>query len=315
MPGWLPLLPSAYLGWGLGSNDAANVFGPNVAAGAITYRRAALLASFFVLMGAVLEGDKCFDTVGGMASLNMSSAVVATLVAAVVVNVMTLLRLPVSTSQAIIGAVVGVGLCLGQPMDRSGLVKVGLCWLLTPLGAGLIAVAINIVLAALFRRYVRNLYLFHRVVCVGAVLTSCYAAYNLGANNVANVTGTVVAAGGMSPQWGALMGGVCIVAGILTYGRRVVDTVGRGIAPLDPFSAWVVILSQAVALHVYTQLGVPVSSSQAVVGAVAGLGMLKHESPVNRRTLLHIGAGWLGTVFVSAAVGYLGQTVLGFMGP
>jgi len=137
----------------------------------------------------------------------------------------------------------------------------------------------------------------------------------LGANNVANVTETVVAAGGMSPQWGAVMGGVCIVAGILTFGRRVIDTVGRGIAPLDPFSAWVVILSQAVALHVYTQLGVPVSSSQAVVGAVAGLGMLKRESSVNRRTLLHIAAGWLGTVFVSAAAGYLGQMVLGLSGP
>ena len=301
---WLPLLPSAYLGWGLGSNDAANVFGPNVACGAISYRRAAILASIFVLMGAGLEGEKCFHTVGTMASLTASSAFTATLVAALVVNVMTYLRLPVSTSQAIIGSVVGVGLCLGQTPDGRSLTKVVLCWVLTPIGGGLMAVVVNRIVSALMRRWVRNLYVFNTVVRVGATVTACYAAYNLGANNVANVTGTAVGAGVLGSRWGAVLGGICIVVGILTYGRKVTETVGKGIAPLDPFSAWIVILSQAIALHVYTQLGVPVSSSQAVVGAVAGLGLAKRESAVNRRTLCHILAGWISTVIVSATVAY-----------
>ena len=307
MAGWIPLLPSAYLGWGLGSNDAANMFGPNVASGAITYRRAALLASVFVLLGAVLEGDKCFDTVGKMASLTPASAFVATLVAAVVVNVMTYLKLPVSTSQAIIGAVVGTGLCMGQAVDHRGLLKVGLCWVLTPLGAGFLAVWVDKALSAVFRRWVRNLYVFNTVVRVGGTATACYAAYNLGANNVANVTGTAVGAGILTAKPAALLGGICIVVGILTYGQRVTETVGKGIAPLDPFSAWTVILSLAIALHVYTQLGVPVSSSQAVVGAVAGLGMMRRETPVNRRTLFHIVIGWICTVVAAAAVAFAVQ--------
>ena len=307
MPGWIPLVPSVYLGWGLGSNDAANVFGPNVASGAITYRRASILAAIFVLLGALLEGDKCFDTVGKMAALSPAGAFVATLVAALVVNAMTYLKLPVSTSQAIIGAVVGAGLCMGAEVDSRSLLKVALCWVLTPLGGGLIAVWVNKALSAVFRRWVRNLHVFNAVVRTGCIVTACYAAYNLGANNVANVTGTAVGAGLLAPRSAALLGGICIVLGILTYGRRVTETVGTGITPLDPFSAWVVILSQAIALHVYTQLGVPVSSSQAVVGAVAGLGMMRRESSVNRRTLFHIVIGWLCTVVVSGLAAFAAQ--------
>ena len=310
MPQWIPMLPAAYLGWGLGSNDAANVFGPNVAAGAITYRRAATLAAIFVMLGAMLEGDKCFDTVGKTVSLDATSAMVAMLVAAVVVNVMTLLRIPVSTSQAILGAVVGIGICLGQSLDYGSLGKIVVCWVLTPVGSAVVAVVLLKTLQAIFRRLVHNLYTFNRIVRWGATLTACYAAYNLGANNVANVTGTAVGAGVLDPWPAAALGGLFIAVGMLTYGRRVTETVGKGIAQLDPFSAWVVILSQAVALHVYTQLAVPVSSSQAVVGAVAGIGWCRSETAVNRRTLFHIGAGWLGTVVISVALAYGAQWLI-----
>jgi len=288
----------------LGSNDAANVFGVNVASGAISYRRAAVLASIFVKLGAVLEGEKCFDTFSKFDKLTSTAAFVATLTAAIVVNLMTFMRLPVSTSQAIMGAVVGAGVCLGQELDYRGLLKVLTCWVLTPIGGAIAAAMLYKLLAAVFRPLARNIYVFNRICIIGSMVTACYAAYNLGANNVANVTGTVVAAGVIKPHQGTLIGGVCIVIGILTYGRKVTETVGKGIAPLDPFAAWVVVLSQAVALHVFTQIGVPVSSSQAVVGAVAGVGLVQSDSAVNRATLLHIAAGWIGTVVVSAGVAY-----------
>ncbi len=295
------LLPSFYLGWGLGSNDAANVFGANVASGGISYRRAALLAAIFVVLGAVLEGRKCFSTVGDMTTLDSASVFITTLTAAVVVNLMTWLRLPVSTSQAIMGALVGAGLALGHEVDFAAFGKVVVCWVFTPLGAAALAAVSYKLMALAFRRIANNLYAFHNLCVWGALITACYAAYNLGANNVANVTGPAVGAGLLRPGPAALIGAVCIVAGILTYGERVTETVGRGIAPLDPFSAWVVVLSQALALHVFTQIGVPVSSSQAVVGAVAGVGFVQSQSAVNRRTLALIGAGWVATVVVSAA--------------
>ncbi len=302
----IALTPSFYLGWGLGSNDAANVFGVNVASGAISYRRAALLASVFVVLGAVLEGEKCFDTVGKMATLDATSVFITTLTAALVVNFMTFLRLPVSTSQAIMGAVVGAGLCIGngKDVDLASFGKVVVCWIFTPLGGAVAAAVCYKILAVLCRPLAKNVYTFQRVCFVGATVTACYAAYNLGANNVANVTGTAVGAGLLDRPTAALVGALCIVVGIVTYGERVTETVGKGIAPLDPFSAWVVVLSQAAVLHVFTQIGVPVSSSQAVVGAVAGVGMIQRDRSVNGRMLMHIGMGWVATVLVSAAAAY-----------
>jgi PiT family inorganic phosphate transporter len=72
-------------------------------------------------------------------------------------------------------------------------------------------------------------------------------------------------------------------------------TVGKGIVPLDPFSALVVVLAQAMTLHLFTQVGVPVSSSQAVVGAVVGVGLMGDVHTISTRMLLKIALGWIGT--------------------
>ena len=87
------------VGWGLGSNDAANIFGTGVAANAIRYRTAIVLISIFVVVGALLEGHKSMDTVGDMSRLSHMAAFVAALAAGVTVSAYSFLSLPVSTSQ------------------------------------------------------------------------------------------------------------------------------------------------------------------------------------------------------------------------
>jgi PiT family inorganic phosphate transporter len=69
-------------------------------------------------------------------------------------------------------------------------------------------------------------------------------------------------------------------------------TVGKGIVPLDPFSALVAVLAEGVVLHLFTQVGVPVSSSQAIVGAVVGVGLVGDIQAVSGRMLSNIGLGW-----------------------
>jgi len=68
---------------------------------------------------------------------------------------------------------------------------------------------------------------------------------------------------------------------------------------LDPFSALVTILAEALTLHLFTQIGVPVSSSQAVVGAVVGVGIVGGLRTVNPRMLIKITTGWVMTPFAS----------------
>ena len=84
---FLITIPGLYLGWGLGSNDAANVFGPQVNSDIIKYRNAVILTALFVIIGAFLEGRKCFETVAGVTELVIWTAVVSTLAAAIAVNV------------------------------------------------------------------------------------------------------------------------------------------------------------------------------------------------------------------------------------
>jgi PiT family inorganic phosphate transporter len=71
---------------------------------------------------------------------------------------------------------------------------------------------------------------------------------------------------------------------------------------LDPFSALIVVLAEAVTVHFYTLVGVPVSTSQAVIGAVLGVGIVKSISTVKRRTLLNILIGWFFTPVLAGVI-------------
>ena len=130
---------------------------------------------------------------------------------------------------------------------------------------------------------------------ISLIAAGSYAAYALGANNVANVTAVFVGAGHISALTATLIGGLSIALGILTFSRSVMETVGRKLVRLDPFSALVVVLAEGITVHLYTLVGVPVSTSQAVIGAVLGVGLVKGMSTVSKRTLLNILIGWFLT--------------------
>ncbi|MBM4346712.1 MAG: hypothetical protein FJ107_01120 [Deltaproteobacteria bacterium] len=122
-----------FMGWSLGSNDSANIFGTGVGAKIIRYRTAIILISVFVILGALLEGEKCFATLGELSKLDSRLAFFTALAAAIVVFFFTFLGIPVSTSQAVVGAILGASLYSGA-VDFSKLYKIVICWVLTPIG-------------------------------------------------------------------------------------------------------------------------------------------------------------------------------------
>jgi PiT family inorganic phosphate transporter len=123
------------------------------------------------------------------------------------------------------------------------------------------------------------------------------------------VTAVYVAAGRLSVEQAVLIGGMSIALGIITFSRPVMMTVGRKLVRLDPFSALVVVSAEAVTVHLYTLLGVPVSTSQAVVGAVLGIGILKGAQTIRIRTLGNILFAWI----VTPAVACLTTLMLDFL--
>lgn len=295
------LLGGIFLGWSLGANDAANVFGTAVSSRMLRFGTAAVLASVFVVIGALMEGQTAIDTLRGLTRINLLQAVIASVAAAVTVTGMTLLGQPVSTSQAVVGAILGIGLINGQ-LNLAGLGKVVLCWLGTPVGGALSAVLLYALLGRIYNRLNLNPFQSDFWLRLTLILAGSYGAYALGANNVANVTAVFVGAGLLDSLQAALIGGGSIAAGILTFSRPVMKTVGRRLVVLDPFSALVVALALAVTVHFYTLLGVPVSTSQAVVGAVLGIGLIKGVNTVSRRTLQQICLAWFLTPVVSCGL-------------
>ena len=292
------------IGWGLGSNDAANVFGAGVAANVLKYRTAIILVSIFVIAGALLEGHKSMDTVGEMSKMSHDAAFVATFSAGLCVSFFSYLSLPVSTSQAIMGAVLGIGMISGIP-DFSRLYKVLLCWIFTPIGAMIFSRLLYPIFGKLFGKILRNIQMRNAFIKSALVLAGCYGAYSLGANNVANVTGVYVGSGLLTPFQASVFGSLSIAFGVLTYSKKVMNTVGRKIVELDGFSAFISALSAAITVHFFTQVGVPVSTSQAVVGGVIGVGLIKGARTVSKKTLIEIGIGWISTPLSSGIIAYL----------
>jgi len=295
------LLGGIFLGWSLGANDAANVFGSAVASRMVKFRTAAILAAAFVLLGALLEGRAGMDTLTDLTQMTLKKAVVASVSAAVTVTVMTFLGLPVSTSQAVVGAILGIGF-VNRQLNLGELSKVFLCWVGTPIGGMLMALLIYKILAAFYNRLYIDLFNTDIFLRVSLILAGSYASYALGANNVANVTAVFVGAGKLSVSAAALLGGLSIALGILTFSRGVMETVGRKLIRLDPFSALIVVLAEAVTVHFYTIVGVPVSTSQAIVGAVLGIGLVKGINTLSRRTLMNVFIGWFFTPVVACFV-------------
>jgi PiT family inorganic phosphate transporter len=116
------------------------------------------------------------------------------------------------------------------------------------------------------------------------------------------VTAVFVGEGKLSLFSAAFIGGLNIALGILTFSRCVMETVGGRLVKLDPFSGLIVLLAEAVTVHIYTVIGVPVSTSQAVIGAVLGVGIVNGINAVRRHTLANICLGWFLTPVVASFI-------------
>jgi PiT family inorganic phosphate transporter len=87
-------------------------------------------------------------------------------------------------------------------------------------------------------------------------------------------------------------------------------TVGRDITPLDEYAALIAVLAGAITVEIFTQVGVPVSSSQAIVGGVTGIGLVKGVRTLSKRILAGIVFGWISTPVSAGIISYVLVTIL-----
>jgi PiT family inorganic phosphate transporter len=323
-----------FLGWSLGANDAANVFGTAVGSRMVRFTTAALICGVFVVLGAFVSGTGAAQTLGKLGAVNaLGGSFMAALAAGLTVYWMTKLGLPVSTSQAIIGSIIGWNLFSDSYTDISSLLKILSTWIICPLLSGVIA-ALLFTLAKIFVRKIGvGLIRMDGYTRLALILAGAFGAYSLGANNIANVMGVFVPVAPFpdlqfgqdfsvsSAQQLFLVGGLAIAVGVFTYSKRVMMTVGSELMTLTPLAAWVAVMSHSIVLFLFASERleqllanmslptiplVPVSSSQAVVGAVIGIGMLQGGREIQWPRIYGIVRGWVITPVISCLLCFVG---------
>ena len=305
------LLAGAYLGWGLGANDAANVFGTGVMTGVVRYRTAVILTAVFVIISSYFEGHGGIETYGKLVGMDITGAFTATLAAAITINVFTVLSLPASTSQAIVGSILAIGLTNGT-LDPGVFLKIAMSWVASPVCAAAFSYFFYRLLGSLVEPRIQNIRVWSSVIKAGFYLAGVYGAYTLGANNVANTTAVFVEAGLVEPGTALIVGGGGIALGVLTYSKRVMNTVGSRITGMSELAGLVAVLSMDITVHLFTWIGVPVSNTQAIVGSVVGVGLVKTSKQIDRRLLGRIGVGWVSTPLLAMILTLLFTRVFAF---
>lgn len=344
---YLLLIAGLFMGWSLGTNDAANAFGTAVATRVIKYRTAVIVIAVLVVVGAFIGGANNIDKVaelstsneviasenvvldavknGTVADLRLKSAIKAAIIfmcAALTVFVMSYLKFPVSANQSITGAIIGWGLFYADYSNPEILAinlpqigKFASTWLLNPLGAGII----SFILVKLFTRFLEkklsSLNSYDMIVKFGYLGAGAFASFSIGLNSSANVTAlyydaafekTGVAANLLTDaRVAATIGGIAIAIGVLTFSKRVMMTVGSSIAEISQMDGFIVIIAMALTVVIMGNwMGIPVSTSQAVVGAVVGAGLTRGVKHVRFGVFKNIAIAWVSSPTVAGVLAY-----------
>lgn len=341
---YLLLVSGLFMGWSLGSVDSASAFGTAVATRVVKYRTAVTIIAIMVIAGAFIGGANNINKLSELASSNevlasaedvasavennklqvlqLKSALKAAIIfvcAALTVFIMTNLKLPVSANQALTGAIIGWGLCyadysdpaiLGVNLPQIG--KFASTWILNPLGAGLVSFIIVKVVNKFLSEKLSTLSSYDKIIKFGYLGAGIFAAYSIGVNSSASVTALYYDATGLganlltSARLTATIGGIAIAIGAITYSKKVMMTVGSGIAEITQLDGFLVVISMAITVLLMGKLlGIPVSNSQAIVGAVMGAGLTRGVRYVNFNKFKSIAIAWVTSPCASALLTFI----------
>jgi len=183
---------------------------------------------------------------------------------------------------------------------------------------GLLITAIGVALLTRIKRDPQAEQDFHyasveKVFAVLMIFTACAMAFAHGSNDVANAVGPLaaivgvlqtgeIAARSLVPGWVLLIGALGIVAGLVTYGYRVIATIGRHITELTPSRGFAAELATAATVVGASGIGLPISTTHTLVGAVLGVGMARGIAALNLRVIGTIFSSWVVTLPAGAGL-------------
>ncbi len=290
----------------IGAHYTGACMGMSFAAGAIRLGPALALMAPLALVGALVASGSVEETVGhGIlevtpVAIGVALAIVAA--ALVLTSVYNFVTVPTSTIQILVFSIVGAGLATGTPIDWATIGVLLVVWAIAPFAAfGLGYAFVRLVDT---RRAPSSTPALPHGVALALVAVGAGASFAMGANDVSNASGALVMTGFFGLFAAALIGGVGLAVGVLSWGRPILKTVAFDIVRLDPAMATMAQLAQATVILVSVAFGYFTSMNQALVGAMVGAGLARGRSTVQRSAVRGILIGW--------AVGPLSGAALGF---
>jgi phosphate/sulfate permease len=287
----IPLAACVLIAFGIGSNDTSNALGICIGCGIIRLKRALLVFGFFVVLGIVLQGDRVMQTVGkNLLDVNLPVMSIALSVSALLIILSNWKKLPLSTHQVIIGSLVGAGVSSGVSVSFLSLAEIVLSWIISPL----IAFFISLFLYRLMEKTISKLSLFHieRILRALLLLSGILISYNTGANELATIVGPAIHSGLISRTPASLIGSLFVFLGAVLLSKRVIETIGKGITTLDPYSGFAAQFGAGICVLFFTSLGMPISTTYCIIGGISGVGMSKGMKTVRMDLIKKIIANW-----------------------
>ena len=289
----------------LGGNNFSTCLGASFGAGIIKLSDAMLIASAGVLMGTVLEGYKLSNVLGGqiLPALSTSGIVVILVSGLSVMAIVTLFRLPLSLSQVLVGAAWGIALATGVEVGGTYSAAVVASWILSPALGFLVSAIIESAMLRLGRR-AKDVLALNRIYANLTLIAGFYAAYTLGANTLGLVVGL------FSPSIGnrlvlSLVFSAAAIVGIFFLSMGTVRSVADNLVGLNPSTALSAQFGGAMSVHLFTQLGLPVSISQVIIGGMSGAASAKRMAITNKRIIQQVIVGWTIGPMAGAIMSFL----------
>jgi PiT family inorganic phosphate transporter len=306
-----------------GFHDTANAVATSISTRALGPRAAVGLSAVFNLVGALVAIEilhtHVANTIGGLVSPKDGVSlgmIIAALVGAIAWNLVTWrLGLPSSSSHALIGALVGMGVvAYGVDAVKWGSV--------VPVVIALVASpVIGLVLSYFFTVAVLNLFRhsqpspMNRRFRLAQVASGAFVSFSHGANDAQKTMGVItlalVSAGTLSatgtvfpspPLWVVLLAATAIGLGTYAGGWRIIRTLGSKVVRLEPVDGFCAQTMAAVVIQGATQLALPVSTTHVVSGAVMGAGATRRLGAVRWGVARNILVAWVLTIPATAAM-------------
>jgi PiT family inorganic phosphate transporter len=294
----------------MGAHYTGACMGMPYAAGAIRAGPALLLMAPLTLAGAVLASGGVEGTVGHgilaapTVSLGLAIAIVGSALA--LTSAYNFVRIPTSTIQILVFSAIGAGLADGVGIQWQTIELLLVLWAVAPFAAfalGYLLVRAWDRLSAPFDAPSP-----HSTLAVGAlVAVGAAASFAMGANDVSNASGALIMTGLLGLMAAGLVGGLGLAAGVLTWGRPLLQKVAFDIVKLDARMATAAQLGQAIVILGYVAFGAFTSMNQALVGSMIGVGLARRQTggaPVLWRAVRDIVLGWGVGPVSGAALGF-----------